>query len=164
MWAAAEGNVEVVEALIEAGADFRARLESGFTPFFFAVREGRIEACALLLKAGADVNDTIQPHAPVGGSMAPPPRRDQRLLLAVANAHYELAAFLLDAGADPECRSARATPRCTSITWVRKPGGGDNDPAPEGSGNMTSLEMVRKLVAQGAEPQRPHDEEGRTSG
>jgi ankyrin repeat protein len=34
---------------------------------------------------------------------------------------------------------------------VRKAGiAGSNDPAPEGSGNMTSLEFVRKLVAKGA--------------
>jgi uncharacterized protein len=36
------------------------------------------------------------------------------------------------------------------ITWIRKPGRGDNDPAPEGSGNLSSLELVRKLVAKGA--------------
>jgi ankyrin repeat protein len=34
---------------------------------------------------------------------------------------------------------------------VRKPGVGDNDPAPEGSGTMSSLELVRKLVAKGAD-------------
>ncbi len=43
MWAAAEGHVEVVDALLEAGADFRTRLRSGFTAFLFAVREGRTE-------------------------------------------------------------------------------------------------------------------------
>ena len=45
MWAAAEGHVEVVEALIAAGADFRARLDSGYTPFLFAVREGGRTSC-----------------------------------------------------------------------------------------------------------------------
>src|SRR5207248_349454 len=33
----------------------------------------------------------------------------------------------------------------------RKPGGGDNDPAPDGSGNMTSLQFVKKLVEHGAD-------------
>ena len=42
MWAAAEGHAAVVQALIEAGADFQARLPSGFTPLLFAVREGRL--------------------------------------------------------------------------------------------------------------------------
>src|SRR5205823_4454581 len=37
-----------------------------------------------------------------------------------------------------------------AITAVRKPGVGDNDPAPEGSGTMTSLDLVKKLVATGA--------------
>ena len=42
MWAAAEGNVEVVEALLRAGADFRDfAYSTGFTPLLFAVREGR---------------------------------------------------------------------------------------------------------------------------
>src|SRR5205807_3189411 len=35
-------------------------------------------------------------------------------------------------------------------TWIRKPGVGDNDPAPDGSGNMTSLQLLKKLVAGGA--------------
>ncbi len=39
MWAAAEGHADVVQALIDAGADFRTRLPSGFTPLLFAVRE-----------------------------------------------------------------------------------------------------------------------------
>jgi len=38
MWAAAEGHAAVVRALIDGGADIRAKLKSGFTPLFFAVR------------------------------------------------------------------------------------------------------------------------------
>ena len=70
MWAAAEGNVEVVEALMKAGADFHARLDSGFTPLLFAVREGRIDAVEALLKAGADVNETIETGPPSGSKSA----------------------------------------------------------------------------------------------
>ena len=36
------------------------------------------------------------------------------------------------------------------ITAVRKPGAGSNDPAPPGSGTIDSLELVRRLVAHGA--------------
>ncbi len=57
MWAAAEGHVEVMEALMKAGADFKTPLPSGFTPLLFAVRDGRIEAVKALLEAGADVNE-----------------------------------------------------------------------------------------------------------
>src|SRR5215212_3929980 len=55
MWAAAEGHADVVQALIDADADFRTRVPSGFTPFLFAMREGHIEVARVLLKAGADV-------------------------------------------------------------------------------------------------------------
>ena len=40
MWAAAEGHAAIVEDLIEAGADLKQRVPSGFTPLLFAVREG----------------------------------------------------------------------------------------------------------------------------
>src|SRR4029453_10124039 len=66
MWAGAEGHAEVCRELIEAGADFKLRLPSGFTPLLFAVREGRIPVVKTLLKAGADVNDTV----PVDGGRA----------------------------------------------------------------------------------------------
>ena len=60
MWAAAEGHAAVVAALLEAGADVHAKLESGFTPVFFAAREGHIDVVRTLLEAGADVNEPLQ--------------------------------------------------------------------------------------------------------
>ena len=66
------------------------------------------------------------------------------------NAHFELAAELLDAGADPNVDLPGYT-ALHAIAKVRKPGVGDNDPAPEGSGNMTSIEFVKKLAAHGAD-------------
>jgi ankyrin repeat protein len=151
MWAAAEGHAEVVQELINAGADFRLRLTSGFTPLLFAVREGRIGVVRVLLKAGADVNEIVPVEAGrrrgYGGRL--PPAGASALLLAVTNAHYELAAHLLDAGADPNADLPGYTV-LHAMTAVRKPGVGDNDPAPEGSGNMSSIELVKKLAKLGA--------------
>ena len=152
MWAAAEGHVEVLEALIQAGADFKTPLDSGFTPLLFAVREGRIGAVKALLKAGADVNEAVRVRAPakLPEEGARPLRAGTTpLLIAVSNAHFELAAQLLDAGADPNAAALGYTV-LHAIVRVRKPGAGDNDPAPEGSGSMTSLEFVKRLVAHGA--------------
>jgi ankyrin repeat protein len=152
MWAAAEGHVEVLDALIQAGADFKTPLDSGFTPLLFAVREGRIGAVRTLLKAGANVNEVVQVRVkpklnPEGAdalrSGATP------LLVAVTNAHFELAAQLLDAGANPNADPLGYTP-LHALIRVRKPGAGDNDPAPDGSGTMTSLEFVKRFVAKGA--------------
>ena len=155
MWAAAEGNVEVAEALLKAGADLHARAPAGFTPFLFAVREGQPEMVRTLLKAGADVNETIQIGSRSRSQAVYAPRSlalrtgCSALNLAVANAHYELASYLLDMGANPNADAQGWTPLHT-ISWVRRPGMGNNDPAPEGSGKMTSLEMVKKLAEHGA--------------
>ena len=152
IWAAAEGHAEVVQELIAAGANFRIRLASGFTPLLFAVREGHLGVVRVLLKAGADVNETIPVEAGrrrgYGGRL--PPVGAGALLVAVTNAHFELAAHLLDAGADPNAHLTGYT-ALHAMTAVRKPGVGDNDPAPEGSGNMSSIELVKKLVEHGAD-------------
>jgi ankyrin repeat protein len=152
MWAAAEGHAEVARQLIEAGAGVTTRLPSGLTPLLLAVREGRLAVVRVLLQAGADVNDTIPVDGPRRRAYGGPlPRAGvSALLLAVMNAHFELAAHLLDAGADPNA----ALPGYTvlhAMSVVRDPGIGDNDPPPPGSGTMSSLELVKKLVAKGAD-------------
>jgi ankyrin repeat protein len=150
MWAAAEGQASVVQALIDADADFRTRVPSGLTPLLFAVREGRIDVVRVLLKAGAAVNETIPVEGRrrgYGGRL--PPAGASPLLLAVENAHYELASLLLEAGANPNADQPGYTV-LHAMTAARKPGVGDNDPPPEGSGNMSSIELVKKLAARGA--------------
>ena len=143
MWAAAEGNTATVNELVEFGADIHASTKGGLTPLLFAVREGRIETVRALLKTGGNVNETWKAGRGTGVSGI------SAMVLAVANAHYEVAGVLLDAGADPNA-AAQGWTALHQITWVRKPGKGDNDPAPDGSGNLSSLDLVRKLVAKGA--------------
>lgn len=151
MWAAAEGHAAIVTSLIDAGADIHARVPSGLTPLLFAVREGRLDVVRVLLKAGADVNETIPTEGRrrgYGGRL--PPAGATPLLIAITNAHYDLAAALLDAGANPKADLPGYTV-LHAITVVRKPGVGDNDPPPDGSGTMTSIELVKKLAACGAD-------------
>ena len=153
MWAVAEGHADVVETLVEVGAEFRAPLDSGFTPFLFAVREGHLGVVRTLLAAGVDVNRTVDEVV----------RRERQyrtgaqlrvgttpLMVAVINAHWDVAAALLDAGADPN-GAGPGYAALHLIPRVRKPGVGDNDPAPYGSGRMSSIELVRKLAEHGAD-------------
>ena len=150
MWAAAAGNVEVVEVLVQSGADIHAKSTAAFTPLLFAVREGQRGTTKALLKAGADVNETVKSEAKrAGGVTGPPTAGTSALLLAVSNSHFDLASDLLDAGADPNAAVPGWTP-LHAITWIRKPGLGDNDPSPQGSGSLTSFEMIEKLVKKGA--------------
>src|SRR5438128_1511373 len=152
MWAAAEGHAAVVRTLIDACADVHAKLKSGFSPLFFAVREGHIDVTRTLLEAGVNVNETLQREeirrdlAVVGlvrNGTSP-------LLMAVENGHCELAVALVDAGADPNDQRSGFTP-LHAVTWVRKPDASDQgNPAPIGSGRLSSLQFVRALMERGA--------------
>jgi ankyrin repeat protein len=155
MWAAAEGHAPAVKALVAGGAEVSARSTGGWTPLMFAVREGHVTAVQALLDAGASVNDTLmvtRPNRPglPGGSNTPVPG-SSALVVAVANAHFELAAYLLDKGANPNA-AAQGWTALHQITWVRKPGQGSTGPGPAGSGSLSSLELVRKLIEKGADP------------
>ena len=54
-----------VEALIAAGADIHARIDSGFTPFLFAVREGKIGEVKAFVEAGVDGTPHVVNREPV---------------------------------------------------------------------------------------------------
>jgi len=155
MWAAAEGHAAVIDALVARGANINARSNGGFTPILFAAREGRIAAVEALLKAGADMNDSlpVRTRRPAQGAAPSPSAPEVGLnafLLAAGSAHYELAALLLDRGADPNA-APQGYSALHQVSWVRKAGiAGSNNPAPQGSGNMDSLTFVRKLVSKGA--------------
>lgn len=151
MWAAAEGHVEVVRFLIDQKADFKEPLATGFTPLLFAVRQGKQDVARALIEAGADVNVVHKAKRRVRKRM-----RDgtSPLIMAIENGHFELAAYLLTKGADPNDLRSGCAPLHV-LSWVRKSVKGDGDdgiPTPQGSGEMTSLELVRVLVKSGADP------------
>lgn len=157
MWAAGEGHAGVIRALLAAGADLHARSHgpasaeaasgSGtytrrvgrmdeLTPFLFAVRAGRTAAVQALLDGGADVNET----APDGTGA---------LVIAAANAHWELAAFLLDEGANPNA-AAQGWPALHQVVRTRNLNIGFF-PHPEPTGTLSSLEFARLLLERGAD-------------
>jgi ankyrin repeat protein len=113
MWAAAQRHPDVVQLLVDARADLRARsriyaqtvvgeqtqragreelnytvLRGGATALLFAARVGDVDSARLLLKAGADPNDA----QPDGVSA---------LVLASHSDTGAVAALLLEHGADP---------------------------------------------------------------
>ena len=115
--------------LIEAGADRDSRSNGGaFTPFLFAVRGGHLDASRALLDAGVDVNE------PLSDGTSP-------LVLAVINAHYELAGLLLERGANPNA-DAQGWTALHQIAWSRRHNAGFNLPGPVQTGNLDSLELV----------------------
>jgi ankyrin repeat protein len=106
MWAAARGNADMVRFLAARGALLDAHglvrqwprkiineprpkdmNKGGFTALHYAAREGCIDCARALVDAGADL-DVIDPE------------RVTPLVLALENLHYDLAIYLIEAGAD----------------------------------------------------------------
>ncbi len=111
----------------------------------FAVRNAHIDAAKVLLEHGANVNDV----APDGTSA---------LNMAVVNAYFELASVLLDHGANPNAPDPRGSALHT-LAWLRKPGadgaaavGNTPKGPPVPTGNVTALELAKKLLEHGANP------------
>jgi ankyrin repeat protein len=137
MWAAAENNVAAIRALVEAGADLNEKSKAGsFTAYLFAVRGGHIDAARTLIDLGVNVNQAL-----TDGTSA--------LVLAVMNAHYELAGALLDKGANPSADKQGWT-ALHQIAWSRRHNAGFNLPGPVATGGLDSLDLARKLVVKGA--------------
>ena len=85
--AARDGQVEIAQALITAGADVNAQNNSGYTPLHGATNNGNTEIAQALITAGADVNlADIARWTP--------------LHMAARDGHTEITQALITAGAD----------------------------------------------------------------
>jgi ankyrin len=163
MWAASEGHPEVVRILIERGADLYAKTgvnvpgrkpgmraggTAGYTALLFAVRMGDARSVRVLLDAGADVNDAAE-----DGFSA--------LTLAAVRGHVDVAKLLLEWGAD----ATASGPGFTALHWaagtwettlttsdITTERAGNHEWNTLGGLKAGKLELVKKLVAYGAEP------------
>lgn len=73
------------------------------------------------------------------------------LVIAITNAHFELASALLDHGADPNADAQGWTP-LHQVAWTRRPPIQHGLPPPVPTGSMTSLDFAEKLLQYGADP------------
>jgi ankyrin repeat protein len=155
MWAASEGHVEVVQTLLEAGATVNAKAKvseitdrrhgdfptGGFTPLMWAVRNGHDDVARELVKKGADLKATN------GDNLT-------ATMIAIINDRFDLAGELLDLGADPNDGSLYfAVDMHDGTTDMRQRDGGllrwDHP------NKLTSLDLIKKLIAMGADPNKP---------
>ncbi len=146
MWAVSQRHPAVVDVLLAHGAAVDARTDvwtemvkttpepwnpeyvaeipqGGYTPLLFAARVGDLASAKLLVVAGADVN-------------AQPPYGTSAAVVAAHSGHGDVAAFLLERGADPNAADAGYTALHAAI--LHKDAG-----------------LVRAILDHGADPNAP---------
>jgi ankyrin repeat protein len=156
MWAAAERNSAAVQVLIDHKADVAAKTHQapppkpmdtifsapfpvgGMTALLFAARQNDMKSAAILLAAGADVKQGAQDGT-------------SPILVAILNGHYTLANFLLEHGADPNAVDGKgraalhAAVDMRNLEWSTRPAPPEKDP-------MAELDLIKALLAHGANP------------
>ena len=118
------------------------------TALLLAVRRGHINVVKTLLAGRADPNDgTLTLDSSKGPVSA--------LHMAIANAHYELAALVLDEGANPKDDGPGWTPLHQLAVMRSEPGktrgSGGWVGGPIMTGTLSGLDLAEKLIAAGAD-------------
>ena len=153
MSAVAENHAAAAKVLLEAGARVNARTVNhdfqkvaakpgntymerpfGFlTPLHLAARQGALEAAEVLVGAGADLKaiDAVHGFTP--------------LLTAVINGNYDLAAMLIDNGADVDDGSLYLSVEMRNLDkYTNRPNPPEKDRA------LTAMDVLTRLLAKGA--------------
>ena len=161
IWAAVENHPDAIALLAKNGADLNARSNrlrfpldkfgdgksgrftvlprGGWTPLMYAARQGAAQAARALAETGADLNLTD----PDGSSA---------LVLAIINAHYDLAAMLLEKGAGPNVADTSGMAALYAAVDMNTLDETPGRPAPKSSDATSSVDLVKVLLAHGANP------------
>src|SRR5438876_4500722 len=157
MWAAAENQPAMVKELVAHGANVNARSNvnnfqrqvtaepraiyrpaGGLTALLYSAREGCLDCTRSLAEGGADLNmadpDSVSP-----------------LLLAILNGHFDVAAYLIGKGANPNKWDWWGqSPLYAAVDLNTIPHGGRPDrPSLD---ETTSLQVIEMLLDAGAFP------------
>jgi ankyrin repeat protein len=152
MWAASEGHGEVVDLLIEAGADpnLQGHVTSlttrhnadhptgGMTALMLAARNGNLDVVRRLVKGGADMKLKNGDNA-------------SAMMVAMYNDRFDVAAALLELGSDPNDGSLYVAAEMRDATTDQFAFDGSRR-RPDHENTLTALDLMRMLLEKGANP------------
>jgi ankyrin repeat protein len=156
MWAAAEGHLDVVDVLLKNGADPNKKARAaeittrstrtdypsgGFTALHWAVRNGDEPVVRRLVEGGADLKLTNADGA-------------TPMMLAIINDRFDLAAKLVELGADANDGSLYYAMEMRDATtdWRARDGSRLRVDHPN---KLTALDLTKVLLDAGADPDKP---------
>lgn len=157
IWAAAQKQPEMIALLVEHGADPNARSAvndwsrqvsaerrrmyrpfGGMTALMYAAREGCVGCARALVEGGADPD-------------LPGPRNRTPLIVAINNLRFDVASYLVEAGADVDKWDWWGrSPVYAAVDMNTIPQGGRPDR--RSTDDTTSLELIEQLLEAGANP------------
>jgi ankyrin repeat protein len=178
MWAAAQNHGPAVRLLVESGAQLNARstvmaapvLEfprsggpnsplprGGWTALMFAARDGAIDAARALAELGADLDATALPETDV--PMKPEEVAASTggvgttaLVFAIINSHFDLAAMLVEKGANPNVTDVAGTGALYAAVDMNSMQWTQGRPAPYFTDTLDAIDLVKLLLKHKADP------------
>src|SRR6185295_18285349 len=115
--------------------------QGGLTPLLFSARQGDLDSVKALLDAGAAIN------TPSGGDNTSP------LLMAVINGYFDLAAYMIERGADPSLAGDNGvTPLYAAINIQWAPRSLYPQPRAYLQQKLTYLDFMKLLLDKGVNP------------
>src|SRR5262249_35902056 len=105
----------------------------------YAARQGKLAAVNALADAGANLNE-VDPE----GCTA--------LVIAIINAHFDIAARLVERGANPNVGDASGMAALYAAVDMEHLAPYVNRPSPKPSGKLSAVDLVNILLKHGADP------------